>query len=227
MRYHEKQSIMKIEAVIFDMDGVLVDSEGLWKIAEKEVFSSLGVVVTEKLSHKTQSMTTDQVTQFWFERYPWEGTSHQEVEQMVVDRVIELIQNENCAIKGIKSFIEKLRSEGLKVGLATNSPFKIIAPVLKKSGISHLFDAISSAEFEKQGKPAPDIYLTTAKKLSVNPKHCVAIEDSNSGIQAAHAAGMKAVAFTNNKKNGHHYIVDLIIDDFEVETLPLLEKNKV
>ncbi|TAJ12576.1 hexitol phosphatase HxpB [Marinilabiliaceae bacterium JC017] len=212
-------------AVIFDMDGVLVDSEPLWQKAEKEVFSSLGVEVNSELCKQTKTMTTDEVTRFWFERNPWQGKNFQEVEQMVVSRVIELIEKENCEIQGVNKFIKKLKSSGMKIGLATNSPYRIIGPVLQKTRLSHLFDSVSSAEFEENGKPAPDIYLTASKKLGVAPKSCVVIEDSHSGIEAAKKAGMTTVAFTNNNRNGVINTADYRIDDFETENLMIFRQQ--
>ena len=99
------------KAIIFDMDGVLVDSESYWKQAEFEVFTSLGVVVSDELTNQTKAMTTLEVTRFWFERFPWDDLSLEVVEQLVVSRVIALIETEDCLIKGVKSFVEKLKDK--------------------------------------------------------------------------------------------------------------------
>ena len=97
------------KAIIFDMDGVLVDSEGYWKQAEFEVFTSLGVEVTEEHANLTKSMTTFEVTQFWYDKFPWKNVDLEVVEQLVVSRVIALIEAEDCLIVGVKPFIEKLK----------------------------------------------------------------------------------------------------------------------
>lgn len=203
------------KAVIFDMDGVLVDSEALWKQAENEVFSSLGVIVSEEFSEQTKTMTTDQVTSFWFDKFPWQSESFAEVELKVIDRVIELIKTNDCIIIGVKEFIENLRSNNFKIGLATNSPASIISTVLKKLKASHLFDAVSSAEDEEHGKPDPAVYVTTAKKLNVATTNCIVIEDSHSGMVAAKKAGMTVVAFTNNNPNLNFEIANYRIDSFK------------
>lgn len=203
------------KAVIFDMDGVIIDSENLWKKAEKEVFTSLGVNVTHEDSELTKSMTTFEVTKFWFDKFPWEDKSNDIVEHMVISRVIELIDTEDCKINGIKEFIERLKAKNYKIGLATNSPYKIIPKVLQKFDIQHLFDTVSSAEFEDNGKPAPAIYLTTAEKLNVTTNNCIAIEDSYSGMLAAKNAGMTVVAFTNGNKDLDFEIADYKIDAFD------------
>lgn len=209
------------KAVIFDMDGVLIDSEKFWKQAEYEVFSSLGVKVTEELSRYTQSMTTSEVTRFWYEKYPWENTALETVEQQVVSRVIELIQTEECSVTGIKKFIEDLKLKQYKIGLATNSPYRIIQTVLDKIGATHLFDHITSAEFEMQSKPHPAVYFTSAKNLDVDPQYCLVIEDSHSGILAAKNAGMTVIAFTNQNPDMYFDLADDRIINFE-DPLPTI-----
>lgn len=203
------------KAVIFDMDGVLVDSERLWKQAEKEVFSSLGVRMTDEHCELTKSMTTAEVTRFWFDKFPWQSQSLDMVEQLVVSRVIQLIDTEDCEIQGVKGFIERLKEKNYKIGLATNSPNTIIPIVLQKLGVLHLFDTVSSAESEAYGKPHPAIYLTTAAKLNVTATNCLVIEDSYSGMMAAKNAGMTVIAFTNGNAEMNFEIADLKIDRFD------------
>lgn len=199
------------EAVIFDMDGVVINSEHFWLQAENEIFSSLGV----KLSHSdcllTKAMTTKEVTNFWFTKYPWNSFSLEEVEQMVIKRVVDLIRTEDCFIENVRPFIEHLKKLGLKIGLATNAPESFISISLERAGIIDLFDAISSSEHEKEGKPNPAVYLTTAKKLEVSPEKCIVIEDSYHGMQAGKNAGMTVVAFTNGDENLTFDIADHIL----------------
>lgn len=204
-----------IKAVIFDMDGVLIDSEHLWKKAENEVFTSLGVELTEELCELTKSMTTSEVTSYWYSKYPWTGAELHEVEEMVVQRVIELMQSEPCDIRGVKPLLENLNAQQYKLGLATNSPARIIPIVLEKLGVSHLFDTTSSAEDESKGKPDPAVYITTARKLQVEPQYCLVIEDTRSGMQAAKAAGMMVAAFTNGNTELSFDIADYSIACFE------------
>ncbi len=210
-----------MKAVIFDMDGVIVDSENLWKQAEYEVFTSLGVEVTEEHSEITKSMTTSDVTKFWYDKSPWKDQDLDTVEQSVISKVIELIESEECQISGVKDFIEKLKADNYKIGLATNSPSRIIPTVLHKLDIAHLFDTISSAEFEEKGKPDPAIYLKTAKKLNINPKDCIVIEDSYTGMLAAKNAGMTVVAFTNGSEEINHELADDKIDRFDYKGLKI------
>ena len=214
-----------MKAVIFDMDGVIIDSEPLWQIAEREVFYSLGVSVNDDFCELTKTMTTTEVTKFWYDKNPWQDIKLHEVEQLVVSRVVDLIENRACKISGVTNFIEKLKSKGFKLGIATNSPFVIIPVVLRKAGVTNLFDTISSAESEENGKPDPAIYLRTSEKLNVSPENCIVIEDSYSGMLAAKRAGMTVVAFTNGNKDADLTNADYKIDSFVDSDLELFDES--
>jgi len=205
------------QAVIFDMDGVVINSEHFWLQAEIEIFSALGVILSEEDRQQTRTMTTAEVTNFWFTKYPWKNVSLFETEKMVIDRVIELIQTQNCFIENIRPFIQQLKSKNYKIGLATNSPESFISISLDRVGISDLFDAVASAEHEKQGKPDPAVYLTAAKKLNVTPDRCIVIEDSYHGMQAGKRAGMTVVAFTNGNENLSFDLADHVIHRYSLE----------
>lgn len=207
------------------MDGVIIDSEKYWKQAEYEVFSSLGVKITPKDSEKTKSMTTAEVTNFWYRKYPWKNKDLSTVEQMVISRVIELIETGNCQINGVKSFIENLKANNYKIGLATNSPSRIIPVVLNKLDILHLFDFTTSAEFEEKGKPDPAIYHRAAKGLKTQPEDCIVIEDSYGGMLAAKNAGMTVIAYTNGNMDINYEIADYKLNSFENKEIELIKMN--
>jgi len=183
-----------IEAVIFDMDGVLIDSEPMWKEAEKLVFSSVGIDVTDKLSAQTAFMTTREVTQFWYKHYPWKEKSVEQMEFDVIEKVGRLIREKGRPMNGVKDVLDFFNSKDIKIGLSTNAPFSLISTVLNKLNIEHYFQAVSSSEDEKKGKPDPAVYLSTARKLDVDPCKCIVFEDSVSGIIAGKSANMKVVA---------------------------------
>ncbi|MDA3615923.1 hexitol phosphatase HxpB [Polluticaenibacter yanchengensis] len=203
-----------VEAVIFDMDGVIVDSEAFWKQAELEIFSALGVTVTAENALLTSAMTTTEVAAFWHKINPWDDISNIEVCNKVIERVKSLVEENNCDIPNVDKFLHYLKSEHLLLGLATNSPHSIVRVVLRKMGIDKYFDVVTSVDFVKQGKPHPEIYLHTAKQLNLSPHKCIAIEDSYSGMTAARDAGMKVAAFTNKGRNEAANFADLIIEDF-------------
>lgn len=212
---------MALKAVIFDMDGVLVDSEKFWTQAELDVFSSYGVQVTEDLAAQTKYMTTQEVTEFWYKRFPWENFDASDLEHKVVTRVIEMIQTKDCTMSGVQEFIKNLKTKEYKIGLATNAPLRVAHVVLEKLQVRDLFDTVHSSEFETQGKPHPAVYLTSAKNLGVSPEHCIAIEDSHSGLKAAKEAGMQTVIFTNNDESIDSNLADFKIVDFNTVFLPV------
>jgi sugar-phosphatase len=180
------------------------------------------VIVTDEHARLTKSMTTSEVTKFWYDKFPWQEEDLAVVEQMVVSRVIELLGTENCIINGVKEFIEKLKEKDFKIGLATNSPTRIISTVLQKLNLAYLFDIVCSAESENNGKPDPAIYFTTARKLNIETNNCIAIEDSYSGMLAAKNAGMKVIAFTNGNPHIVFELADYTFDSFDLRNIEKL-----
>lgn len=185
---------LMIKAVIFDMDGVIIDSEPFWREAEMHVFNGIGVKMTEEMCVQMKGTKIDEVVKHWYSVYKWKGPTVKEVEEQVIEKFISLINEKGKPMSGLMGLLEYLQSSGYKIGLATSSPFKIMNATLDKLNIQGHFDIKHSAEAEKKGKPAPDVYLKTAHLLAVKPEDCLAIEDSYAGIQAAKSAGMYTVA---------------------------------
>jgi sugar-phosphatase len=183
-----------MRAVIFDMDGVLVDSEPLWRLAERQVFAEVGLDLTDADCERTMGMRTDEVIEFWYRRSPWDGPSPAEVEARLEARVEELIAERATAMAGVDRSIAMVRAEGLVLGLATSSAPPLIDAVLTKLGLMDAFAVMHSAIEEELGKPHPAVFLTTAQLLDVEPAECVAIEDSVAGVRSAVAAGMRVIA---------------------------------
>lgn len=214
--------INKFEAVIFDMDGVLIDSEPLWKIAMQEVFDEVGCPLTRKDFQKTVGLRIDEVIDFWYHEVGWEGYSKQEVEDMIMQRMVVLIHENGDPLPGVLETIDFLKKKGLKIGLATSSYSILIDAVLDALGIANQFDKTHSAEHEKYGKPHPSVYLTVAEELNVNPKHCLVIEDSLNGVIAGRAAKMKVVCIPEKT---HHPEPKLIVADYMFDDMLLLFKE--
>lgn len=185
-----------ISAVIFDMDGIIIDSEPFWKEAETGIFNKLGVPLTPQMCETTTGMRLADVSKLWHTEFPWDldKVPFEKVNNDIVGTLIELIKNKGIINKGIPELLEFLKSRNLPLALASSSDKKIIDAVLDKFGIRNYFKVIHSAEFEQYGKPHPAIYLTTAEKLGFNPVNCLAIEDSFNGVLAAVAARMKVAA---------------------------------
>jgi HAD superfamily hydrolase (TIGR01509 family) len=208
--------IRRFDAVIFDMDGVLIDSEPLWKIAMEEVFHSVGCNITRQDFQKTIGLRIDEVISFWYKERGWEGHSEKEVEISIVDRMIELIHENGAPLTGVLETIDFLRSNGLKIGLATSSYRVLIDAVLNTLDIRSQFDEVHSAEDEVFGKPHPAVYLTVAERLGVNPLKTLVIEDSLNGIISARAARMEVVCIPEKTHNpepklvvAHHMYEDM------------------
>ena len=183
-----------LKAVIFDMDGLLVDSEPLWRRAEQGVFPKVGIQLTDEMCMQTMGTRVDEVVRHWFATRPWEGTSLEEVEEELVASVVDLVQKEGEPMEGVDYILEFFRARGYRVALASSSSIRLIDAVVDKFAIRGCFDVLQSAESEPYGKPHPGVFLTTAAKLGVEPTSCLVFEDSFAGLIAGLAARMQVVA---------------------------------
>ena len=176
------------------MDGVLVDSEPLWRLAERQTFAEIGLELSDADCERTMGMRTDEVIQFWHRRSPWTSPNPAEVESRLEDLMRRLIAERATAMPGVRESIEVAQREGLALGLATSSAPPLIEAVLKKLGLVDAFAVTHSAVEEEFGKPHPAVFLTAARLLGTDPDECLAIEDSPAGVRAAEAAGMRVIA---------------------------------
>lgn len=181
------------EAVIFDMDGVLIDSEPVWKIAMEAVFKSVGCMLTKQDFALTAGMRLDEVIAYWYNIAPWPVVSPEEVVKMIIAKMIELLSTHGKPLTGVIDTLKYLKQKGLKIGLATSSYEILIDCVLKTLDIKSYFEITHSAEHEDYGKPHPAVYLSAAAMLKINPAKCLVIEDSLNGIIAGKAARMTVV----------------------------------
>ena len=203
-----------IEAVIFDMDGIIIESESLWKKAMIKAFKDIGYGFTIEMCDSTKGMRVDEVSAYWKNKLK-ATYKPEDITSTIVNNVIELINNEGKPLAGLIENISRIKAKKLKIGLASSSPMNIINIVLKKLDIAKYFDFVHSAEYEDYGKPHPQVFITTAKKLNVPPINCLVIEDSLNGIIAAKAAKMRVVAIP---EDGERLIEKFIIADRIVET---------
>ena len=179
---------------MFDLDGLLIDSEPLWREAEIEIFGSIGVRLTDEMCASTMGMRIDEVVEHWYRLFPWEGLEKPEVERRVVDRLISLVREKGVPLPGIDTALTNFRSMGLRLALASSSTHRIIEAALDRLGLVDEFEVVRSAEDEIAGKPDPAIYLSAASALRVPPVNCIALEDSQNGVLAAKGAGMTCIA---------------------------------
>jgi len=182
-----------MKAAIFDMDGLLIDSEPLWRKAEMECFKLVGIALTEDDCRDTMGYRLNEVIEHWYKRQPWDNLSQEELDEIIINRVIELIHSEGKAMPGVYRSIEIFEEMGFKIAVASSSPFRLIQEVLKAIDLQDKFEVVHSAELETYGKPHPQVFLTTAQKLGVEPTNCVVLEDSFHGIIAGKAAKMKVI----------------------------------
>jgi mannitol-1-/sugar-/sorbitol-6-/2-deoxyglucose-6-phosphatase len=181
-------------AAIFDMDGLLIDSEPLWRQAELAIFASVGIEITDEMAEVTKALRTDDVTAYWYNHRPWSGPTLQQVENAVIERVGELMRTAGRAKDGVHEILERFVAGGYRIGLASNSPDSLIAIALDELGITGYFDTTASSVHERHGKPDPAVYVSAARRLGVPPAACIVFEDSVIGVQAGKAARMTTVA---------------------------------
>ena len=141
-----------IEAVIFDLDGLLIDSEPLWQEAEISVFAQVNVMLTSELCLKTKGLRIDEVVNYWYQQYPWNNLSRSKVEELIVDRLIELIFLKGKPLVGVNKALSFVKSKNVKIALASSSSSRIIQAALKKLNLTNMFAEIYSAESEKYSK---------------------------------------------------------------------------
>ncbi len=207
-----------LEAVIFDMDGVLIDSEPFHLVVNEKIFANLGINLSEDEYHSFIGTTHKDMWSTIKKRYNL-PQSVPELVNMQVSGNIDYIKNEEIEpikIKGVTDLLSKIARENIKTGIASSSPTEVIELVINKLGISNYFSAIVGGEEIKKGKPSPDIFLKAAKRLNSKPSGCIVIEDSKNGVLAAKAAGMKCIGFNNpNSGNQNLEKADLIIDNYD------------
>ena len=188
-----------VKAVIFDMDGLLIDSEPLWREAEIKVFNSIGLEFNDKMCRETMGMRIDEVVLFWHNQFKWVSPSIDEVANQIVDELVKLILEKGEAMNGVFEALKLLHSKKIPMAIASSSSMKIIGNVVQKLEIAKYFAVIHSAEFETYGKPHPQVFISTAQKLGVNPEDCIVFEDSKNGMIAALAARMQVIVIPEKK----------------------------
>ncbi len=192
-----------LEAAIFDMDGLLIDSEPLWRRAEQRIFGGLGVCLTDEMCMETMGVRVDDVVRHWYGLYPWKGPSAEEVAAEIVTAMVELVESEGVAMEGVEQALDMVSHRGLRLSLASSSSMRLIDAVVDCLGIRARFEVIRSAEPEPHGKPHPGVFLTAARDLDVEAPRCLVLEDSFNGVIAGLAARMKVVAVPAPEDRDH------------------------
>jgi mannitol-1-/sugar-/sorbitol-6-/2-deoxyglucose-6-phosphatase len=184
---------MQLNTVIFDMDGLLIDSEPLWNEAADEVFARYGIRLHREQYALTTGLRTPEFVRWWFQKFQVDETHAPKAEADIIQRVIEKVQEKGRVLPGIEHIINFFVDRRFKIGLATSSGQALIEVVIDRLGIREYLHAITSAEKLPYGKPHPQVYLDCAAALGVAPLSCIAFEDSFNGMIAAKAARMKCI----------------------------------
>ncbi len=206
-----------ITACVFDMDGVLIDTEPVWRETEHDVFARVGVELTDAQLRETWGMRIEEVVDYRYRVRPWNGIRPRAVEREIIREMVEHVRAHGVPIRGAVEAIHTARDAGLRVAIASSSSRELIDAVVERLGIGDLVDVVCSADDEERGKPDPGVYLSAARALDVMPSSCVAIEDSPVGVTAAIAAGMRCIGLRSEGALagdiGHaHVVVNSLVE---------------
>ena len=182
------------ELFIFDMDGVLLESEPFWRTAQIETLATLGVTISvDDCIRHTMGKRLEDMAKLWTDMFSLDiGTAH--LAQLIVNQVVLNIGLDGKANEGLYSLIEFLRSKNYRIALATSSCVPIISAVIKKLDLNNVFELMVSADEVPNGKPAPDVYLEVCRRIGVPTTKALALEDSLTGVRSAVAAGITTIA---------------------------------
>jgi len=205
-----------IDAVVFDMDGVLIDSEQVWDTARERLVRERGGRWHDRAQRDMMGMSSTEWSAYMHEelglREPPEAINDE-----VVRRMSDLYRAQLPLLPGAREAVGRMAARW-PLGLASSSNRPIIELVLALAGLTELFAVTVSSEEVGRGKPAPDVYLEAARRLGVAPDRCAAIEDSHNGIRSGHAAGMRVVAIPNRQFPPDREALDLadvVLDSLE------------
>lgn len=208
-----------VSTVIFDMDGVIIDSEPIHNEAEQQVLARYNVAVSLQELQGYTGTTAEYMYRALIEKYRLHATW----EDLFKEKeflFFNLLKGHVEPIVGVIPLIHNLKQQGMKLALATSSQRRLVNVVLDTLGLTNTFDVIVASEDVTRSKPDPEIFLTAAKRLSVNPRECVVIEDSRYGVEAAQAAHMRCVGYSNlHSGNQDLSRANMIIDDFTTCTI--------
>lgn len=208
---------MSVEAVLFDLDGTLVDSMWMWRQIDIEYLERFGHELPEQLQKDIEGMSFTETAIYFKETFNLPRTLD-EIKSDWNEMTMEKYQTEVDFKPGAKAFLEKLKEHGMKTAICTSNSRQLAEAVVDALGMRQYIDfIITSCDVEK-GKPSPDIYLKAAEELDVKPEQCIVFEDIPAGIQAGKAAGMRVIAveddFSKDMKEEKLALADRFIETY-------------
>lgn len=213
-----KQRMMaEKKAVIFDLDGSLVDSMWIWRDIDIAYLGRFGISLPENLQAEIEGMSFSETAVYFKNRFHLPDSLEQiksDWNAMAWDKYMHEVPLK----PGVREFLEGCRARGILLGIATSNSRELVENIAKAQGFQHYFSCIMTACDVNKGKPAPDIYLAVAKELGVEPEHCLVFEDIIPGIQAGKNAGMEVCAvedaYSRACKEEKAALADYYIEDF-------------
>lgn len=206
-------------AVIFDLDGVIIDSEHIHIEAEKRVMLRYGV----RLSLEELHGYTGTTAKFMFAELIKKYRVNTTLERILSEKeevLFRLFEQDMRPTKGVNELLTNLKQYDIKLGIASSSPKRLIMYALKRLNVTHFFDSIVSSDDIQCSKPNPEIFLRSASHLDVSPALCIVVEDAELGVEAAKNAGMRCIGYKNPHSGDQDLSkADLIIDDFSKLTI--------
>lgn len=190
------------KAIIFDMDGVLVDSEPFHVQIEKQQFLLNRITVTDEEHHQYMGVASDVMWKQLAERHLMNVSVEELTEQNRVESIRFFSEVQGIPVMpGLQEALENLSSKNYPMAVASSSFPEIIELILRRTGLKKYFGVVVSSQEAGKSKPEPDVFLLAAKEMGISPTDCLVIEDSKNGIKAAHAAGMRCIAYQGKGAN--------------------------
>lgn len=187
-----------MRAVIFDMDGTLIDSLGVWAEIDQDFFDKRQILVPENIQKAIEGLSFMETVLYFKENFQLEE-SVDEIYRELIEMSIEHYRQKIPLKSGAKEFVSSLYQKGMSIGLATSSQHLLVEAVLERHELQRYFTSIRTSCDVGRGKPFPDVFLKVAEDLQVKPAECLVFEDTVAGVMAAKRAGMKVIAvFDNN-----------------------------
>ena len=211
----------KLEAVLFDMDGVIIDSEPLWSEAEKRLLARRSLSYSPSLKAAMMGRDAKGAVSLLIEHYSLADS----LEELIGERnhlIAQLFKENLKTIPGALELVRSVSAAGIMTGLVSSSPQALIELALEKIGATGLFAITLSGDQVARGKPAPDVYITAAERLGVKPEHCLVIEDAPHGVAAAKHAGMCCLAIDTSVTVDELATADRVVSGFEVVDVQFL-----